>query len=214
MGTINKVKHLHFPQIFNMTDASGLNPEIFTLGHEDIYPKGAILLRVGELPAHIYYLHHGTVFCYRSADDRMNLTYILKNGFFADCWYFARMASEDEVIVEEESRITVFRHDVMDRLLAIPGVAAKIMHTLAIKSITGIDLAENIRSKSVKARLKRLIQDHLQANGEDNSLILNLSQKAIASLMGVHPVSISRALSELKKEMSIETSKNRIVIRR
>lgn len=201
------MKHLHFPQIFNMTDASGLNPEIFTLGREAIYPKGAILLRLGELPQHIFYLHHGTVFCYRSAYDRMNLTYILKNGFFADCWYFGRLPSQNEVIVEEESRITVFEHDVMDRLLATPGVAAKIMHTLAIKSITGIDLAENIRNKCVKDRLKRLIHDQFHASGNDDTLVLTMSQKAIAAMMGVHPVSISRAFSEPKKDMSIEHQK-------
>lgn len=214
MATIRKIKHLRFPQIFNRTDSAGLDPGIFTLGRTANYPQGAVLLRLGEQPEHIYYLHHGTVYCYRSACDRMNLTYILKNGFFADCWYFGRMPSEDEVVVEEESRITVFGHDIMERLLAIPGVAAKIMHTLAIKSITGIDLAENIRNKCVKDRLKGFIREQFLANGDDNTLILNLSQKDIASLMGVHPVSVSRAFTELKKEMRIETSKSRIVIRR
>lgn len=214
MAVIGKIKYLRFPQIFNMTRSDDIDPSIWSLGDERRYQAGTVLLRIGEIPKHIYYLHEGTVYCYRAAYDKMNLTYILKNGFFADCWYFGQQESEDEVIVEEESRITKFSHAMIDQLLAHPGLARKIMHTLALKSIQGMDLAENIRNKSVKERLKGFIDQQFLQAGAELALTLNLSQKDIAALMGVHPVSISRALTELKKEMTILTSKNQIIIQR
>lgn len=214
MAVIKKIKYLRFPQIFNMTSSEDIDPEIWQLGEEMRCHAGTVLLRLGEIPKHIYYLHEGTVYCYRAAYDKMNLTYILKNGFFADCWYFGRQKSEDEVIVEEDSRITRFPHAAIDQLLAHPGLARKIMHTLALKSIQGMDLAENIRNKSVKERLRSFIEQQFLEAGAETVLTLNLSQKDIGALMGVHPVSISRAFSELKKEMTIHTSKNQIVIQR
>lgn len=214
MAVIKKMKHLRFPQIFNMTSSEGITSEMFALGKEAIYPKGTLLLSIGEIPKHLYYLHEGTVYCYRAAYDKMNLTYILKNGFFADCWYFSQQKSEDEVIVEEDSRITKFPHAVIDKLLSHPGLARKIMHTLAIKSIQGMDLAENIRNKNVKERLRSFIDQQFRDAGAEKVLTLNLSQKDIAALMGVHPVSISRAFTELKKEMAIRTAKNQIEIHR
>lgn len=196
-----------------MTDNSGMSEEVFALGSTKIHQKGAILLHLGDKPNHIFYLHYGTINCYRSAYDKMNLTYVLRNGFFADCWYFSRQPSQDEVIVEEESKITKFDHSVIDKLLTIPDIARKILHTLSLKSINGIDLAENIRNKNIKERLKAFIEQQFLISGEKKKLVLNLSQKELAALMCVHPVSISRAFSELKKEMHIETSKSSIIIR-
>lgn len=214
MPVISKIKNLRVPQVFNMTDNFGMSAEINALGQESVYPKGSILLRLGEVLTHLYYLHHGTIYCWRAANDKMNLSYVQKNGFFAEGWYFSRLKSTDEVIVEEESRITTFQGDAIKKLLEDPVITQKILYTLSMKCINGIDLVESIRNRNVKERLKEFIYQQFKDTGAEKELTLNLSQKELAVLMGVHPVSVSRAFSDLKKEMNIQTSKNRIIIQR
>lgn len=214
MPVISEIKNLRSPQVFNMTDNFGMSAEMNALGQECVYPKGAILLRLGEVLPHLFYLHHGTVYCYRATDDRMNLSYVQKKGFFGEGWYFSQLKSTDEVVVEEESRITLFQGEAIAKLLKDPGATHKILYTLSLKYIHGIERAESIRNKNVKERLKEFIDQQFKDTGAEKDLTLNLSQKELAALMGVHPVSVSRAFSELKKEMNIRTSKNRIVIQR
>lgn len=214
MPVSSKIKNLRFPQVFNMADNLGMSPEISALGQESVYPKGSILLRLGEVLTHIYYLHHGTVYCYRAADDKMNLSYVQKSGFFAIGWYFSHLKSTDEAVVEEESRITTFQGDAIEKMLEDPATTRKILYTLSMKCIHGIDLADSIRNKNVKERLRDFIDQQFKDTGAEKSLTLNLSQKELAGLMGVHPVSVSRAFSDLKREMNIQTSKNRIVVQR
>lgn len=214
MPVISKIKNLRSPQVFNLADNVGLSPELNALGQESVYPKGSILLRLGEELTHLFYLHHGTVYCYRAADDRMNLSYVQKKGFFGEGWYFSRLKSTDEVVVEEESRITLFPEGAIAKLLENPGTRQKILYTLSLKYIHGLAFVESMRNKNVKDRLKEFIDQQFKDSGAEKNLTLNLSQKELAALMGVHPVSVSRAFTELKKEMNIRTSKNRIVIQR
>lgn len=214
MPMISKIKNLRFPQVFNMKDNSGMNAEINALGQESVYPKGSILLRLGDVSTRLYYLHSGTIYCYRASCDKMNLSYVQKKGFFGERWYFSQLKSTDEMVVEEESRITIFHNDAIEKILENPTATRKILYTLSLKCIYGNYLADSIRNKNVKERLEEFINQQFEETGAQNSLSLNLSQKELAALLGVHPVSVSRAFSEMKKEMNIKTSKNRIVIHR
>ena len=120
----------------------------------------------------------------------------------------------DEIVVAEDSLVTKFSESAVAKLIRDSQIVKNFLFTLAVKSTSVSTKFENFKNESIKERLKTFILNQFKNMGENDKLELNLSQKDIASIMNVHSVSISRAFSELKKEMKIQTFKNRIVIYR
>jgi len=213
MDSIYKINQLFFSHIFDVSKAPDMPEEFFSIGTTSTFHKGTILLHYGELPQHIYYLHKGTIFGFRPFHkDEMNLAYVIKEGFFGEGWFFAKRSSMDEIVVAEDSVVTKFSESAVEKLLQNTQIVRIFLFTLSVKSTSVSTKFENFKNQTVKERLKAFIIHQFNMMGENNKLELNLSQKDIASIMNVHAVSISRAFSELKKEMKIQTYKNRIVI--
>ena len=215
MSTVYNFSQLTFPHIFDVSKAPTFPEEVFSMGVTSLYHKGSILVAYGDCPKYIYYLHKGTVFGFRPENEvEMNLAYVIKEGFFGEGWYFSKKSSMDEVVVAEDSVITKFLDEAINELIMNPEVVKNFLFTLATKSTSVETKFENFKNQSVKERLKTFIINQFTVMGEEHRIELNLSQKDLAKIMNVHSVSISRAFSELKKEMNIQTAKNRIIISR
>ena len=213
--SVHKINQLFFPHIFDVSKAPRLPKEVFSLGTTSTFHKGEFLVHYGENLKHIYYLHRGTIFGFRPVHHgEMNLAYVVKEGFFGEGWFFSGRSSMDEIVVAEDSLVTKFSESAVAKLIRDSQIVKNFLFTLAVKSTSVSTKFENFKNESIKERLKTFILNQFKNMGENDKLELNLSQKDIASIMNVHSVSISRAFSELKKEMKIQTFKNRIVIYR
>lgn len=215
MDSVHKINQLFFPHIFDVSKAPKLSKEVFSLGTTSTFHKGTFLVHYGETLKHIYYLHRGTILGFRPVHHgEINLAYVVKEGFFGEGWFFSRRSSMDEIVVAEGSLVTKFSESAVAKLIQDSQIVKNFLFTLAVKSTSVSTKFENFKNESIKERLKTFILNQFKNMGENDKLELNLSQKDIASIMNVHSVSISRAFSELKKEMKIQTFKNRIVIYR
>lgn len=211
--SIEKLNQLSFPQIFDVSSAPSFPHELFSLGNSSTVQEGTVLVHYGEIPDRIYYLHTGTIIGYRlRCDVDLSMAYIIKEGFFAEGWYFSHRHSMDEIIAEENCTITTFNRKAITLLIQHPEVINNFLFTLAIKSTSITTRLESFKKKSIKEQLKEFILNQFSQMNEEKSIELHLSQKDLARIINVHPVSISRAFAELKKEMDIQTFKNRIVI--
>lgn len=212
MKTLNSLADVSLPQVFDLTGAPGFDANFFDLGETVTLEKGTCLIKYGTRVEHLFYLHEGEVLGFRVTDADMSLSYVCKKGFFGEGLYFSNRPSNDECITGARSKVTKFNKKSIISLLSDINVVHNILFTISIKSLSVNSKAENFNKKSVKERLRKFFATQMAASEENSSVTIHLSQKEIAALLNVHPVSVSRALSELKKEMDIRTSKNRILL--
>ena len=206
-----------FPHIFDLSKAPSAPKEIFSFGETQVFYKDTTLIHYNEIVNHIYYVHKGTILGFRPDRNlEMHLAYVLKEGFIGEGWYFSKLNSMDEIIVAEDTVITKFSQQAINKLINLPQVAILLLYTLSTKSISMTSKFQNFKNSSLKDQLKYFItnQFNLINNKDKNEIELHLSQKDLAVLLNVSSVSISRAFSELKKEMDIKTSKNKVIIRK
>ena len=214
MDSVHKINQLFFPHIFDVSKAPKLPKEVFSLGTTSTFHKGEFLVHYGETLKHIYYIHRGTIFSFRPDYGEMSLAYVVKEGFVGEGWFFSERRCLDDIFVAEDSLVTTFSETAIEKLLQNSQFVKNFLFTFGIKTTSLSTKFENFKNVSIKERLKTFILNQFKNMGENDKLELNLSQKDIANIMNVHSVSISRAFSELKKEMKIQTFKNRIVIYR
>ena len=215
MNSIHKFSQLQLPHVFDVSAAPPIPKEVFALGMTSTLHKDTVLVHYGEYPKHIFYLHKGTILGLRPEKDmKMNLAYVIREGFFGEGWYFSKHTSMDEMVTGEDSLVTRFSEESIKKLIAHPQVVNNFLFTLAVKSTSVETKYALFKAQSVKDRLKAFILNQFTLMGEKNIIELDLSQKELARIMNVHSVSISRAFSELKKEMDIQTAKNKIIISR
>lgn len=212
MKTLNRLADIPLPQVFDLTGAPAFDPRFFGLGETLTLEKGVRLIRYGARVDQIFYLHEGEVLGFRVTDADMSLSYVCKNGFLGEGLYFSNRPSNDECITGTRCRITKFNGAAITTLLSDIHVVTNLLFSISTKSLSVNSKAENFNKKSVRERLRQFFNTQRGAAGKDGSVTIRLSQKEIAALLNVHPVSVSRALSELKKEMDIRTYKNRIVL--
>lgn len=213
MDKIYDFNQLIVPHFFDVSNAPSIPEKFFALGRKSLYYKDTVIIKYGEKLNCIYYIHSGSILGFRQDnEDKMSLAYIIKNGFFGEGWFFSQRNSRDEVIIGDDSIITMFPKDVVDHLITYPEVVKNFLFTLGVKTTSVETKFENFKNKSVKDRLKIFITNQFSLFGDSNKIELKLNQKDIANIISAHPVSISRAFSELKKEMDIEISRNKIII--
>lgn len=213
MNTLKSLADIPLPQVFDLTGAPDFDAKFFELGETGIVEKGTHIIQYGTSVDHLFYLHEGEVLGFRVTDTDMSLSYVCKKGFFGEGLYFSNRISNDECIAGTQCRITKFNKKSINLLLEDINVVHNILFTISTKSLSVNSKAENFNKKSVKQRLKQFFNaQKLRSGNKDDSITISLSQKDIAALLNVHPVSVSRALSELKKEMDILTFKNKIIL--
>ena len=215
MKRIEKIDQLHFAHCYDLSGSPELSSDTFLLGEKQNLKKGTVILSYGEVAKSIWYLHDGIINGYRPDNNiGMSLAYVITSGFFAEAWYFSKRKSMDEFIATENCIVSKFSENAINKLIQKPEIVKNILFTLSVKSTSICTKFENFKNQPLKERLRTFIEMQFNLNRENRRLELHMCQKELAKILNVHSVSISRALSDLKKEMDIQTSKNSIIITR
>lgn len=213
MKKITKLAQLEVPQNYDISHAPALPEGIFELGVQSRVDRNTVFLHYGEIAESIWYLHEGTVSGVRyGRSEGTRLGCIINRGFFAETWYFIKCPSLDELVASEDCIVTRFDSPAIAKLLEDKQVINNMLFSLAKKSASMVEKSENANFMTLKERLRMIILNEFKNTDRKDKIEISFSQKELASIMNVHPVSISRVLSELKSEMNIETSKGRITI--
>lgn len=174
--------------------APGDVAELAALLGERTYRSGAVLFRVGELPARVLIVRRGTVELSRNVGGRRVVLQVLRAGdVFGDVPLLVRMtepfdarALEDSIVLSADS-VALFA--LLERR---PRLAQRWLVSLAL------------RMAATQARLVDLLAGGLEAQvaslltREAEEGVVRLAQSVIAELLGARRTSVNRVLKRLE----------------
>jgi CRP/FNR family cyclic AMP-dependent transcriptional regulator len=181
------------------------------------YAKGQIILHQGDVGDSLFIICSGRVRIYTLSPEGHELSvWICDEGEF-----FGEMAlltgeprSACAEAMQDTEVLVLHRHAFHDHLLSNPLTAIRIIEAMSHRLRHTTESAEGLMSMSVTQRLARKLLDLAGRYGvptADGVLIdLDLSQEAIATLVGTTRESANRALSALRDQGILQVDRVRI----
>ncbi len=181
------------------------------------YRKGQIILHEGEPGDSLFIILSGRVRIYTLSPEGHELSvWICDPGdFFGEMALLSgepRSASAEAM--QRTQVLVLHRHAFHHHLLSNPAAAIRIIETLSQRLRRTTESAEELVSLNVPQRIARKLIELAERYGvvqEDGVMIdLDLSQEAIASMVGTTRESANRALSRLRDQDVVEIERVRI----
>jgi len=182
--------------------------------------KGTIIFMEGDKGDAFYFIKSGKVKIYKTTPDGRELIFtILSDGdVFAEVALFNDVAYPAGAEVLEDSCIGMIRNeDLEDLIKKNADIALHIIKVFSKKLYSSQQKVKELALGDTYARTAQTIIKLAQSNGKETSegieLQLNLSRQDLANLIGTARETVSRALSQFKKEGSINIDKKKIIIK-
>lgn len=181
------------------------------------YRKGQVILHEGEQGDSLFIILSGRVRIYTLSPEGHELSvWICDQGdFFGEMALLSgepRSASAEAM--QRTQVLVLHRHAFRSHLLSNPAAAIRIIETLSQRLRRTTESAEELVSLNVPQRIARKLLELAERYGvpqEDGVMIdLDLSQEAIASMVGTTRESANRALSRLRDQEIVEIDRVRI----
>lgn len=193
---------------------------VLHLGNKRIYKKGNIVAGNGELIECLYFLYAGRLKLsnINTSGTEKILWYLEKGNLFGEVPFWDRRPMEGIFTASEESIVYTFsRKCVYEQIVTrYPALIINLLEGLANKarvaSMEASDTDSLIRRVS-----KILIYVIAREYGDEASGRIEcrhgISQQELASILGIHRVTLNHAVAQLKKQGIIaEMSKNALII--
>jgi len=197
----------HLEQIGNVTIEKNLR-------------KGTIIFMEGDKGEAFYFIKSGKVKIYKTTPDGRELIFaILSDGdVFAEVALFNDVAYPAGAEVLEDSCIGMIRNeDLEDLIKKNSDIALHVIKVFSKKLYSSQQKVKELALGDTYARTAQTIIKLAQSNGKETSegieLQLNLSRQDLANLIGTARETVSRALSQFKKEGSINIDRKKIIIK-
>lgn len=164
--------------------------------HEQHYPAGATLFRMGEAPAQVHIVHSGAVELSRELHGRRVVLQILGSGdVVGDVPLFVRMTEPFDAVALEDSVLLSIDSVTLYRLLEQrPRLAWRWLQSVSS------------RMAEVQARLVELLAGGLEAQvasvlaRQAENGVVHLNQAVLAELVGGRRTSVNRVLKRLEAQ--------------
>lgn len=182
--------------------------------------KGTIIFMEGDKGEAFYFIKSGKVKVSKTTADGRELIF----GIFSDGDVFAEVALFNDVLypagaeVIEDSCIGMIRNEDLENLIRKNSeIAIHIIKVFSKKLYNSQQKVKELALGDTYARTAQTIMKLAQNNGKKTSegieLNLNLSRQELANLIGTARETVSRALSQFKKEGSINIDRKKIIIK-
>lgn len=173
------------------------------LGAAKIYEKGSIIVHAGDHLDNIYFLQKGEVkLTYLSAEgDEKIIFFICSGSFFGEAPFFYNQPSLLQMTATKKSSVIIFSKEVVHRLLSDNEWFKKILIcSLAKKSLIVTDQLRGTLYENPLIRTKRLLYYLAQRYGKmtEEGIAIKITQEEIASIIGIHRITITRALKQME----------------
>lgn len=194
--------------------------KIMSITIEKKYNKGSIIFMEGDKGEAFYFIKSGKIKIYRSSKDGKELILNIygKNNVFAEVTIFNDVSYPATAEVIEDAVVGMILNSDLEKLIKV-------------NSELGLNLIKVLNKRLYNAQLKlkqialndtysrtaqaiiRLAEEHGKNKSEGAELKLELSRQELANMIGTARETVSRILSQFKKEGAIEISGKRIVIK-
>ncbi len=194
--------------------------QITTLLQRRSLQKGEILFHKGDQGSEFFIIIKGLIKIGVSnrVGDEVTLAHLREGDFFGEMALLDEQPRSANAAALEESLLYVLdRNDFFPFLFKNENAVRSILRALSIRLRRTDDLFTEISFLTVPARLaKRLLElaEPLQNQTEAiETYRVRISQRELASMLGVTRESINKELKTLKDKGLVETSRNNIIIR-
>lgn len=193
--------------------------KIAQIAIERDYRKNMILFMEGEKGEAFYYINKGKVKISKASQDGRELIInILGEGdVFAEVTLFSKNPYPATAEVIEDSQIGIIRNEELEKLISNNAdIALQLIKLLNSKLMSAQRKIKNLGLNDTFIRtiqeLIKLGQKYGNTVTQGIELDLNLSRQQLAGLVGTSRETISRTLSQLKKEKVINIEGKSIII--
>lgn len=183
--------------------------KVLKLGKRVVFRKGTEILHGGKGGEYLYFLSQGEMRLVRtSLDGREKILMSMPEGcitgetpFFDDIPAMSAVVAATDCIVYLFSRDCVL-HEILPRH---PDLVLSLLHSLATKVRVLCNQSINLSLMDLPKRICRFLHLRLQEKeGETTQRVSpGLNQQELANLLGVHRVTLNKALRELEREYVI-----------
>lgn len=179
------------------------------------YSKGEHFFYEGEAASAFYSVISGKVKIYRLSEEGMEQIMEIheKGKLFAEAAIFDRETyPANASALEKTTVLRIPKYEFIDLLKNNPEISLKIINGYSKRLRHFVDLVEDLSLHNIKFRLSRYLLDNSKQHGEIKTIDLKVTKKELASILGTIPETLSRTLSNLKKEGLIIEKNGKIII--
>lgn len=182
------------------------------IGIKKTYTKGSVLLDMGNRGDNMFFLHNGTVRYTLLSPEGVEkpIIYVTPGGFVGEEAFLHKQPISYNAIAMDYVEATIINYKSYWDIIARPRIVNVILKSMSIKSRILVTQIEDLAFRNTVEKVARLLYCLLAEGGNlkaqhDN---IGLTHYELASLASAHRVSVSNAISELKKQGLISIDKN------
>lgn len=200
----NEAKLIEFTHI---PPEAGVWRQVLHLGNRLIFHKGSEIMHSGQEGAYLYFLYQGEVRLMRTTLDGREkiLMCMTAGGVTGETPFFDEVPAHSSIVAATDCVVYAFsqdcvRHEIIPHY---PELTLALLQSLASKVRVLCNQSVSLSLEELPSRICRFLR--LRVRDGDNAPCVSpgLNQQELANLLGVHRVTLNKALRELEKESII-----------
>ena len=212
----NDLEYLKDFILFSELNNKQLN-EISKLIKTKTYPAGYTLFQEGDNGDRVFFLKEGKVKVMKTKmDGSVQILEIIQPGdVFGEVVLFGISEYPASVRTLEDIKVDfLYKNDFKNYFNKNPQIGWGMLKVMAGKLAKAQHRIENLGLRNTKGRIARLIMDMIKDFGnKQNEFILDISQKDLANFIGTSRETVSRTLSEFRKNNLVEMTDSKLIVK-
>lgn len=183
---------------------------VLRLGTRLHFRKGEEIMHGGECGEHLYYVHKGEVRLMRTTlDGREKILLSMGSGTVSgETPFFEQVPSHSSIVAGTDCVVYAFsRQCVLQEILPKhPELVLALLHTLAAKVSVLCNQSVSLSLEELPSRICRFLHLRMREGAQGRAatrVCPGLNQQELASLLGVHRVTLNKSLRKLEREAII-----------
>ena len=196
--------------IFENLDCNELEEIVEEIEHKT-FDKGTMIFSEGSEANTLFFINEGKIKLYKyNKEGKEQILHILTNGdFFGELDLIKSSTYKFNAKAMDNAKIcTLKKSEVKNIIMKKPEIAIKLLESVGERLAAIENLAQNLSTNDVDARIAYLLLNLMDKYSEDSNgkklIKLPLSREDMASYIGVTRETISRKLKKLEDECLIK----------
>ncbi|WP_031517910.1 Crp/Fnr family transcriptional regulator [Desulfofalx alkaliphila] len=215
LSTSPWVKSLLFePESISADDRSFID----SIGVKKCYAKGTLIITMGSRGEKMYFLHKGMIRYYMLSVEGTEkpVIYAAAGCFVGEEAYFHNQPTIYNAMAMENVEVTEISSKYREEILSRTGLSQLLIRSLSIKARILAHQIEDLAFRNTTEKLSRLLYclwlESRDDNDKNKAIKATITQQELASIAGAHRVSITNAISKLKKDGIISTGRDGAIV--
>ncbi len=200
---MNDAKLIEFTHI---PPEAGVWRQVLDLGTRLRFRKGEEIMHGGEKGEYLYYVHQGEARLMRTTlDGREKILMSMRSGTVTgETPFFDEVPARSSIVAGTDCVVYAFSRDcVLHEILPnYPALTLALLHSLASKVRVLCNQSVSLSLEELPPRICRFLHLRMRDDGgaPNPRVSPGLNQQELANLLGVHRVTLNKALRELERE--------------